>query len=87
MSLEDPSNLIIWEAQFGDFYNGAQVIVDTFVSAGESKFTSRYDYDYDYSSHTPLRLFSDRLHQVLRLLVFPTKLRLFIFTTIVILLS
>ena len=38
MSIEDPNNLIIWEAQFGDFYNGAQVIVDTFVSAGESRF-------------------------------------------------
>lgn len=37
MSIEDPNNLIVWEAQFGDFYNGAQVIVDTFVAAGESK--------------------------------------------------
>ena len=35
--------------------------------------------DYDYSAHTPSGLFSDRLHQVLRLLILPTKLRLFIF--------
>ena len=41
MSIDDPNNLIIWEAQFGDFYNGAQVIVDTFVAAGESKFWTR----------------------------------------------
>jgi hypothetical protein len=46
-----------------------------------------YDDDYDNSAHSPSWLFSDRLHQVLRLLVLPTKLSLFIFTTIVILLS
>ncbi|WP_182911967.1 2-oxoglutarate dehydrogenase E1 component [Sphingomonas cavernae] len=37
-AMADPKSLVLWEGQFGDFANGAQVIIDQFIAAGEAKW-------------------------------------------------